>query len=179
MISDIKDIKMMRQSLNITQKELARDSGVSQSSIAKIEAGLLDPSYSNARKIILTLEGYRDSKKIVAKNIMNEGVYFLKVTDSTKSIVNLFRETGISQAPVREKGLIVGLITERDLINSIDSKKVMATDIMRDAPPFVNLDTPLEPVKSLLMHFSCVLVADRGKVLGIITNSDLLACKEC
>lgn len=174
MIQDIKDIKKVRQGLNLTQKDLAIASGVSQSLIAKIESGNLDPSYSNAKTIIETLDNYKSKKQILAKNIMNSSVYFVKPTDSTKSIVKLFRETGISQVPVKEKGIVVGLITERDLINSIDSKKVMATDIMQEAPPFVNSDTPLTPVKSLLMHFPCVLVADKGKPKGIITKSDLL-----
>jgi len=60
------------------------------------------------------------------------------------------------------------------IVKSIDSKKVMATDIMQESPPFVNSDTPIEPIKSLLKHFPCVLVVDKGKPKGIITNSDLL-----
>ena len=48
---DIKEIKILRKKLEITQNELAKKSGVSQSLIAKIESSNIDPAYSSIKKI--------------------------------------------------------------------------------------------------------------------------------
>ncbi len=52
---DLKEIKVIRKKLGITQGELAKLSNVSQSMIAKIESNILDPSYTNACKIFNAL----------------------------------------------------------------------------------------------------------------------------
>src|SRR5215467_13361990 len=45
-----------RKRLGLSQSELARRSGVSQSFIAKMEAGLIDPAFSKMRAISSVLE---------------------------------------------------------------------------------------------------------------------------
>ena len=177
MIEDIKDIKKLRKSLGLTQKELANYANVSQSLITKIESGQLDPSFSNAKKIINTLENYKKKNEILAKNVMSKPVAFVKPLDSTKKIIKIFKQKNYSQIPVEEENLIIGLITEKELLNSLSSSKIFATDIMLDAPPFINPNTTLEPIISLLKHFPCVLVAEKGKVKGIITKSDIITLK--
>lgn len=51
----LEEIKQIRKKYNLTQSDLAKRSGVSQSLIAKIEAGRIDPTYSNAQKIFNAL----------------------------------------------------------------------------------------------------------------------------
>ena len=53
---ELKDIKDIRKKFNLTQSDLAKKADVSQSLIAKIEAGRLDPTYSNAQKIFEALD---------------------------------------------------------------------------------------------------------------------------
>ena len=60
---DIKQVKEIRKKLGLTQSELAKKAGVSQSLIAKVEAGTLDPTYSNAKKIFAAFDML--AKKIV------------------------------------------------------------------------------------------------------------------
>ncbi|MBI2079314.1 helix-turn-helix domain-containing protein, partial [Candidatus Micrarchaeota archaeon] len=43
---DVSKLGSLRRKLGITQKELAKLAGVSQSLIAKIEMGKIDPAYS-------------------------------------------------------------------------------------------------------------------------------------
>ena len=48
---DPKQLKKIRVQLGITQSELAKAAGVSQSLIAKLESGLVDPSFSTMKAI--------------------------------------------------------------------------------------------------------------------------------
>ena len=46
---ELNEISRLRKQLGLTQAELAKLSGVSQSLIAKLEAGKIEPSYSKAK----------------------------------------------------------------------------------------------------------------------------------
>ena len=59
----VSDIKRIRKSLDITQTELAAASGVSQSTIAKIERNKMSASYETVVKLFETLEGMRKNEK--------------------------------------------------------------------------------------------------------------------
>ena len=65
MLPTIEELRKMRKNLGISQKELARVSGVSQSYIARLEKGSINPAYDKIRKIFdyLNRSGQR------AKNI--------------------------------------------------------------------------------------------------------------
>ena len=52
------DIRKLRISRNITQKQLAKLTGLSQQHISKIEKGLVDPNYATLEKIANAL-GYK------------------------------------------------------------------------------------------------------------------------
>ena len=51
MTYELEEIKKIRKSLGLTQAELAKRADVSQSIIAKIESGSIDPTLSKAKKI--------------------------------------------------------------------------------------------------------------------------------
>lgn len=52
------DIRKLRISKHITQKQLAKLTGLSQQHISKIENGLVDPNYATLEKIANAL-GYK------------------------------------------------------------------------------------------------------------------------
>lgn len=64
MLPSLDEIAKRRKLLGLTQKQLAKIAGVSQSFIAKIESGKIDPSYSKAKAIFDTLEKNGGSGKI-------------------------------------------------------------------------------------------------------------------
>ena len=47
-------------------------------------------------------------------------------------------------------------------------------DVMGDAFPVVNEDTPIEAVTALLSSSHAVMVGKKGDMVGIITSADLL-----
>ena len=51
MVFDITHLKKIRKQLDLTQYAFAKEAGISQSMVAKIESGKLDPTYSYIKKI--------------------------------------------------------------------------------------------------------------------------------
>ena len=61
MLPSVQDLGKMRKNLGISQKEIAKMVGVSQSYIARMEKGDINPTYENVKKIYSYLYSY--SKK--------------------------------------------------------------------------------------------------------------------
>ncbi|MBU0535903.1 MAG: CBS domain-containing protein [Nanoarchaeota archaeon] len=176
MALEISEIKAIRKRLGITQSELAKISGVSQSLIAKVEAGSLDPTYSNAQKIFSALESFSRKKEAKAEDIMAPKIISVSPDDSASDAIKKMKKHEISQMPVLDSsGKAVGLISETILLDAVmNKKKGRISDIMEDAPPVLSKDIPIGTVSDMLRHFPLVLIGQKGSLKGIITKSDLL-----
>ena len=173
---EINEIKHIRKKLGLTQTELAQKSGVSQSLIAKIEAGKLDPTYTKTKRIFDTLNLLAQKKSLKARDIMNRKVISASPSSRLQEIVRKMGKHGISQLPVVEEGRVVGLVTEGLLLEQITERGPGGTvgEVMEAAPPIVSEQTDTDAVAGLLRHFPMVLVMEKGKVRGLITKSDIL-----
>ncbi|MEM4756334.1 MAG: CBS domain-containing protein [Candidatus Woesearchaeota archaeon] len=174
---DLKHIKQIRKEIGMTQKQLAQHSGVSQSLIAKIESGRLDPSYTNAKKIIDTLQQTMQQKAIKAQDIMKKKIIAVSKKATATQAIALMRKYNVSQLPVLDNDQVVGLITERALLEAWANNNPQAKiqNLMLSPPPLVPADAPLQMVKDLLQYWPIVLIEKEKKVVGIIAKSDVLA----
>ena len=77
----LKTIIRRRKVLDLTQAKLAKLAGVSQSLIAKVESGKIDPSYSKVMKILETLDRIEKEEQVKAKDIMTKDVFWAKNDD--------------------------------------------------------------------------------------------------
>ncbi len=173
---EISEISGIRKKLGINQTQLAQLAGVSQSMIAKLEAGVIDPSYSSVRKIFSALENF--SKKTAAKvsEFMNIKIIFCAPTESVHAAAKKMRAHAISQMPVMRGKKIVGLIGEAEILDALlDESKNKISEIMKEPPPIVSPEAGAEVVSNLLKYYPIVLVAKNGKIAGVVTKSDLLA----
>lgn len=175
MISELSDIKDMRKKFGLTQSELAKRSGVSQSLIAKIEAGRIDPTYTNVRKIFEALTELGRKNTLKVKDVMGERVISVSPEESIENAIRKMRKFGISQMPVISDARAVGILSETDILNSFNSQSHVVSDIMQEAPPLVSSKAPIELVIPILRYTPMVLVAEDGHIKGIITKSDVLA----
>jgi predicted transcriptional regulator len=176
-MDDLSELKKLRKKIGITQNQLAKKSQVSQSLIAKIEAGKIDPSYTNAKKIFETLSMLDQDSELTACDIMHTKIISIKSTDTLKDAIQKMRKRNISQMPVMKHNRIIGYISESVLLDKIlegGTQSVKVGEVMESAPPIVPPFTSQGVVANLLKHFPFVLVEEKGEMVGIITKADLL-----
>ena len=173
-MNKLSEIKQIRRALGLTQSELARLSGVSQSLITRIESGRVDPAYSKVEKIFDALEKIKKPGELTAKDIMKKNVSSISSKESVIKAARIMKRYNISQLPVVDKSSIVGLVSERGISHTVSEKPKLVSEIMEDAPPLVSINTPLDALTHLLDYNYAVLVTDNGKIKGIITRADLL-----
>ncbi len=181
LLPTLEEVGRRRRLLALSQKQLAKLSGVSQSMIAKIESGRISPSYLKTKAIFDTLEGLERRNEMKAKDISHGKVVGVQVHDPVAKGVRVMRETGFSQLPVFNGSQVVGSLTEKTILQRLISapkpdevSKQTVQEIMDEAFPTVSEETPLSMVSALLQYEPAVLVTKRGHVLGIITKADLL-----
>ncbi|HDI74461.1 MAG: transcriptional regulator [Thermoprotei archaeon] len=174
-------IRSLRKRAGLTQKEVARRAGVSQSLIARIEAGTVDPRLSTLRKILTVLE---DALKKLpkARDVMKSPVITVNEEDPVRKAAQIMWDNGISQIPVIDKhGRVIGTIFEDNIVNSLLSNKESTLqkpvkEIMGAMLPIVSPNETLDTVIQMLAKgMPAVLVMDGEKLLGIITKSDIIA----
>jgi len=174
-------IRSLRKKAGLTQKEVARRAGVSQSLIARIEAGTVDPRLSTLRKILAVLEEALE-KLPKARDVMKSPVITVNEDDPVKKAAKIMWDYGISQIPVLDKhGRVIGTIFEDNIINSLLSNRESTLsktvkDIMGPVLPIVPPNETVDNVTQMLAKgIPAVLVMDGDRLLGIITKSDIIA----
>ena len=175
------EIGRKRRQLGLKQAELAKMAGVSQSLIAKLEAGIIDSSYTKVKTIFDVLDRLEAKTKIQERKVVPNEVISIQKDEPISKVVNLMKEHGYSQIPVFDGKQSVGSISEKTILRQIlagkdlDEISRLSTDrIMEEAFPQINEDAPLSLISGLLQTYSAVLVARKGAIVGIITKADLL-----
>ena len=177
MFTDLQEIKHLRKKLSLTQVELAKYANVSQSLIAKIESNSIDPTFTNAQKIFAALQSLSEKEEKKAVSIMNKNLIYLEPMDSLKVAIQRMKKHSISQLPVIENKKAVGLISEAAILDAIINNKSSDTaikEIMSEAPPTIDTNASIKVISHLLKFYPLILVAEKGKLLGLITKSDML-----
>jgi predicted transcriptional regulator len=175
MITELAEIKGLRNKLGLTQSQLAKISGVSQSLIAKIEADRIDPTYTKVKKIFTALNDYGKKQELKAKDIMNKKVVSVKPNEKISEAIKKMRSFKISQLPVVEEHKSIGLVSEAIILDSMLNKKGdKIKDIMRDSPPVISEKTAVNVISNLLHSCQLVLVSESGRLNGVVTRADIL-----
>jgi predicted transcriptional regulator len=177
------DLKTFRKKSGLTQQELAEKASLSQSLIARIEAGTVDPRLSTVRKILQVITSSQQ-KELKAIDIAVTHVITIQETDLIGTASKIMFDNGFSQVPVCDaQGRVVGNITETTITKNLIEK---GTDILShpireiintdDALPMLPISSSLTEVESFLIHHghSAVLLMDAGQIVGIITKANLI-----
>ena len=179
-----RQLKKIRVQLGYTQGRLAKEAGVSQSIVAKIEAGAVDPTYRTLAAISKALNSRSAGRVRKAGDVMSTPVVGVQEDARLRECAALMKRKGFSQVPVFSGDRIVGTITDSHIMDALaaapDPKKVL-DDKVRDhiQPAFavVGKDTPVDALFSLFKYLPAVLVESEEKVQGIVTKIDLMTAE--
>ncbi len=175
MTYELEEVKKVRKKLGMTQSQLANRAGVSQSLIAKIESGRIDPTYTKTKKIFTALSELEKKEEIKAEQLMTSKIISINSTASIKEAIGKMKKFQISQLPVIDNGTLIGLISESTILDALlNSKGKEVKDVMQETPPIVSKITSIQVISNLLKHYPIVMVSEGGKLVGLITKSDLL-----
>jgi len=126
--------------------------------------------------------GFLKDGKLTAHDIIKKKESQEIVTiDCDKSIleaINTIKSLNISQIPVTQKGMVIGKITESDILNALlenPSLKSQPIKTITTAPfPFVDLNTSIDRISAMINKDNiAVLVEDNGRI-EIITQYDII-----
>lgn len=184
MLPSIPEIRKMRKNLGISQKELASLTGVSQSYIARLEKGEINPTYEKVRKIyeVLNQNGMKANAIILTVDkIMSPTIVSVSAAETVVHALTVMRDKGYSQLPVIDHKVVVGTIAESDINellvrgNSIEAlKNMIVKNIMGPALPQVDRSSPVSMIYPMLKFSSAVLISEGGEIKGIVTKADVL-----
>ena len=181
------EISRRRKEAGLTQSKLAGIAGVSQSIIAKIESGSVDPSYSIVRKLFSALDSLKaesasgEDRVRRAGELMSRGVVWVGKNQLVRDAVTVMRRRGYSQLPVLDGGRSIGSLSEKTVLdraahgeNLEELFRRRVGDVMESPLPVVNEDTSVDALYGLLRENYAVLVSRGNEVVGILAKSDLL-----
>ena len=174
----IEEIRFLRTRLKLSQKELARHAGVSQSIIAKIEKGKVSPSYETVVKIFSALDHLIKHNQLRAKDVMNRKVVTCKEDSLVKQALTKMVKHAFSQMPVVSKdNRVSGYISEEIILRKLSqiNNDTKVKEVMEGPMPMLNRETEISIIYKLLEQYPMVaIISESGKLEGIITKTDIL-----
>lgn len=181
MIPSISELKIRRKTSGLTQGQLAELSGASQSLIAKIESGKISPGFEKVKLLFDCLDKLHEESTLTAGQVMRKHIYKVGPKDTAKKAVLLMEKHSFSQLPVIAHDKSIGTITEKAVLagisrstGAVDLSKIKVLEIMEDALPVIQENSPVKLVYAMLNFHEAVLASKKGRITGIITKSDLL-----
>jgi len=184
MLPRLEYIKQARIRLGITQRKLAALTAVSTSMINQIESGRCKPSYETARRIFEVLSSLEGRTSMKVGDICSRNLISVQKDQPLHTAIDVMRKNSISQIPVFDGSKVVGILTEDGLAKIMVEKdekelrNVPAAEMMEPPPPLVDNSTPAKALIPLVRFAKCILVSEKGNVVGIMTITDTLKLVE-
>lgn len=127
--------------------------------------------------------GFLKDEKLTARSILakrsNQEVVTLDCEKTITEAINIMKTLSISQLPVTQQGMVIGKVTESNILDSLlenpSLKSSPVKDIMTASLPFVDLNTSIDKISSMInKDNSAVLVEDEQGKFEIITQYDII-----
>lgn len=183
------ELQKLRRKAGLTQAELALRVGISQSLIARIERGQVNPSLTTLRKILAIIEKEREIHSRIRDLIHWKRrtsklplLVWVSPEDKVRRAVHLMKRHDISQLPVIKENVSVGSVYESTVIRQLmssDTNTVFTQsvqEIMEPPFPTIEIDESIESAFKLIAEgVDALLVIAKGKPIGIITKIDVIS----
>jgi predicted transcriptional regulator len=184
-----KELQELRKKVGLTQEELATRVGISQSLVARIENGQVNPSIITLKRILSVIEDQEQASPSLRELLQWKGqttkmpqLIAVSPDEKVRRAVILMRRHGISQLPVVKKNKSVGCISEGTILRKLmvmDSQKVFSlsvNEIMEEPFPSIDINESVEHAFSKIASgVEALLIEDQGRPVGIVTKIDIIA----
>ena len=126
--------------------------------------------------------GFLKDEKLTARDIVRkkerQEIITIDIEKSVLEAINLIKSLNISQIPVTQKGMVIGKITESDILDALLENPGIKSQPIKNittAPfPFVDLNTSIDKISAMINRDNiAVLVEDQGNI-EIITQYDII-----
>ena len=113
--------------------------------------------------------------------IKTQEIYHAEMSDSVLQTVQAMVEKNIGAVPVLHNGKLVGIFSERDLMQRVvaesrDARSTCLAEVMTDDPLTINMNEDLESCMALMRrhNFRHLPVCHEGQLIGIVSLRDIL-----
>jgi cystathionine beta-synthase len=126
--------------------------------------------------------GFLKDEKLTARHIIekkeNQQIVTIDCEKTVLEAINTIKSLNISQIPVTQHGMVIGKVTESDILHSlIESPSIKSQPVKNIASspfPFVDPNTSIDRISAMINKDNiAVLVEDNGNI-GIITQYDII-----
>lgn len=118
---------------------------------------------------------------VTVRDVMTKEIVSVEKTDLVTKAIDLMVKKEISSVVITENGEPVGILTERDIMKRVCpqmlcSRKVTVGEVMSHPLVTIEADARLgeAAMRMLEKNIRRLLVVDEGKVVGIITQGDVM-----
>ena len=113
---------------------------------------------------------------IKAKNMMTKDVITMSINSSLVDASRLLTSKSVSSLVVIENNKPIAVVSERDVIQGVLSKKTKVKDILNRNFIVISPDTTFYEVTKMLREKNVKRfpVVDNGRLIGIITETDIV-----
>lgn len=170
----MRKLREKRRSLNVTQRQVASEAGVSPSQLSRMENGNAEAKYRTVHAVWESLRRHERAAQETAATLCSPDVAWAAADESVRAAWLRMRENHFSQLPVRDDaGRHVGGVTERSFVDA--DKTAPVREVMDSRFVEVSSTTARETLAALLRDETpAVLVRDGDEYNGIVTTADLV-----
>ena len=127
--------------------------------------------------------GFLKDEKLTARHIIskkeNQEIVTIDCEKTVLEAINTIKSLNISQIPVTQHGMVIGKITESDILDSLIENPGIKSQPVKNistAPfPFVDLNTSIDKISGMINKDNiAVLVEDDNGKIEIITQYDII-----
>lgn len=128
--------------------------------------------------------GFMTDEKLTARSIIakrdDQEIVTIDCEKTVLEAINTIKSLNISQIPVTQQGMIIGKLTESDILQAVmenaSAKSSSVKEIMTASFPFVDLNTSIDKISGMInKDNTAVLVEDGAGKIEIITQYDIIS----
>jgi cystathionine beta-synthase len=126
--------------------------------------------------------GFLKDEKLTARHIIakkdSQPIVTIDCEKTVLEAINTIKSLNISQIPVTQKGMVIGKITESDILSSLienpSIKSQPIKNITTSPFPFVDLNTSIDKISAMINRDNIAVLVEANGEIEIITQYDII-----